>query len=87
MLLSKEDCASATSPGLGKPNPERVQGRPGARRTRSLVCKNKKHTSIVTAGFAGTTGLPRAMVLTAYFVLSPVTGLCCHRRQQMFLPT
>ncbi len=27
-------------------------------------------------------GIPRAMVLTAYFVLSPVTGLYCHRRSQ-----
>src|ERR1700730_9767297 len=26
---------------------------------------------------------PHAMVLTAYFVLSPVTGLFCHRRQRI----
>ena len=25
-------------------------------------------------------GIPRAMVLTVYFVLSPATGLFCHRR-------
>ncbi len=31
-------------------------------------------------GFAGTPGLPCAMVLTASFVLSPVIGLVCHRR-------
>jgi hypothetical protein len=30
-------------------------------------------------GFAGTPGLPCAMVLTASFVLSPVIGLVCHR--------
>jgi hypothetical protein len=32
-------------------------------------------------GHAGSPGIPRAMVLTAYFALSPVTGLVCHRRQ------
>ena len=30
--------------------------------------------------FAGTPGLPCAMVLTVSSALSPVTGLCCHRR-------
>jgi hypothetical protein len=30
--------------------------------------------------FTGTPGLPCAMVLTVSFALSPVTGLCCHRR-------
>src|SRR5260370_40766064 len=30
--------------------------------------------------FAGTPGLPCAMVLTVSFALSPVIGLCCHRR-------
>jgi hypothetical protein len=30
--------------------------------------------------FESAPGLPRAMVLTAYFALSPVTGLSCHRR-------
>src|SRR3954453_1941283 len=29
--------------------------------------------------FTGATGIPRAMVLTRYFVISPVIGLCCHR--------
>jgi hypothetical protein len=32
--------------------------------------------------FTGTPGLPCAMVLTAYFALSPVTGLVCHRRSR-----
>ena len=53
---------------------------PGARCTRSLVCKCRKHTSIVTTGSPESSGIPCAMVLTAYFVLSPVTGLFCHRR-------
>ena len=40
----------------------------------------KKHTSVVTTGSPVSPGLPCAMVLTAYLVLSPVTGLVCHRR-------
>ena len=52
---------------------------PGARCARSLVCKIKKHTSVVTTVTPETPGIPRAMVLTASFVLSPATGLCCHR--------
>jgi hypothetical protein len=53
---------------------------PGARRARSLVCKSRKHTSVVTTVTPETPGIPRAMVLTVSFVLSPVTGLVCHRR-------
>jgi hypothetical protein len=54
----------------------------GARRTRGLACKTKKHTSVVTEGSPVSPSIPCAMVLTAYFVLSPVTGLSCHRRLQ-----
>ena len=53
---------------------------PGARSTRSLVRKMKKHTSVVTTVTPETPGIPRAMGLTVSFVLSPVTGLVCHRR-------
>jgi hypothetical protein len=53
-----------------------------ADRTRSLACKIKKHTSIVTTGSPELPGLPCAMVLTAYIVLSPATGLFCHRRRR-----
>jgi len=42
--------------------------------------RNKKHTSVVTTGSPETPSFPCAMVLTACFVLSPVTGLSCHRR-------
>jgi hypothetical protein len=41
---------------------------PGARRARSLACKIKKHTSIVTTVTPESPGIPCAMVLTAYFV-------------------
>ena len=60
---------------------KRAQGKPGARRTRSLVCKGRKHTSSHHR-FAGTPGLPCAMVLTVSFALSPVIGLFCHRHLQ-----
>jgi hypothetical protein len=53
---------------------------PGARCTRSLACKIKKHTSVVTTGSPERPGIPCAMVLTVSFALSPVTGLFCHRR-------
>jgi hypothetical protein len=33
----------------------------------------------VTTGSARSSGIPCAMVLTVSFVLSPVTGLFCHR--------
>ena len=44
--------------------------------------KLKKHTSVVTTGTPQPAGIPRAMVLTAYSALSPVTGLSCHRRSR-----
>src|SRR5204863_2608081 len=53
---------------------------PGARCARSLACKIKKHTSIVTTVTPGSPGIPRTMVLTVSFALFPVTGLYCHRR-------
>ena len=43
--------------------------------------RNKiKHTSVVTTVTPESPGIPRAMVLTVSFVLSPVTMLVCHRR-------
>ena len=53
---------------------------PGARCTRSLVCTVQVAHECSHYRFTGTPGLPCAMVLTAYFVLSPATGLFCHRR-------
>jgi hypothetical protein len=57
---------------------------PGARRTRSLACKVKvahecrhhRYSRIHPA-------FPHAMVLTAYFVLSPATNSSCHRHQRI----
>src|SRR5207248_7966659 len=63
---------------------ERAQGMPGARCTRSLACKNKIAHKVVTTGSPEQPGIPRAMVLAAYFVISPVIGLFCHRRQRNY---
>src|SRR5215212_10431647 len=57
------------------PSTERAQGMPGARCTRSLACKNKKAHEVVTTSSPEQPGIPRAMVLTAYFEISPVIGL------------
>jgi hypothetical protein len=46
---------------------------PDAQCTRSLACKWKKHTSVVTTGTPQQAGTPCAMVLTVCFVLSPVS--------------
>jgi hypothetical protein len=61
------------------PRKQRAQGTPGARCTRSPLCKGRKHRGR-SHRCAGTPGIPCAMVLTAYVALSPVTGLFCHRR-------
>ena len=53
---------------------------PGARRTHSLACESDKPHELVTTGSPEIPSIPCATVLTAYFVLSPVTGLFCHRR-------
>ena len=39
-----------------------------------------------TTGTGGSSGLPCAVVLTVSFVLSPATGLFCHRRRAGLLP-
>ena len=59
---------------------------PGARCARSLACKIKKHTSKVTTVTPGSPGIPRAMVLTGYFVILCLPNLaeCANGR---FLPT
>src|SRR5215217_6808319 len=56
------------------PREKRAQGMPGARCTRSLACKNKKAHEVVTTSSPEQPGIPRAMVLTAYFEISPVIG-------------
>jgi hypothetical protein len=45
----------------------------------------EKNTRVSHHGHAGSPGIPRAMVLTVSFVLSPVTGLVCHRHRRSLL--
>jgi len=55
---------------------------PGAWCARSRAC-SVVNTRVSHHGHTGTPGIPRAMVLTAYFALSPVIGLFCHRHQRI----
>ena len=55
---------------------------PGARCTRSLVRKGRKHTSVVTTVAPEHPAFPHAMVLTVSFALSLVIGLSCHHRRR-----
>ena len=56
----------------------RVLDAPAASRAKVI-----KHPGVVTTGSPEIPSLPCAMVLTAYFALSPVTGLSCHRRSRI----
>ena len=55
---------------------------PGARSARSLVCSVLVAHECRHHGHAGSSGIPRAMVLTVSFALSSVIGLFCHRRRR-----
>ena len=44
--------------------------------------QNKKAYERSHHGSPEKSGIPRAMVLTAYIVIFPVIGLCCHRHQR-----
>jgi hypothetical protein len=57
----------------------KIRGRRECRAPRSLAC-SVKNTRVSHHGRAGSPGIPRAMVLTVSFGLSPVIGLSCHRR-------
>jgi len=61
---------------------KREQGMPGASRTRSLACRMREHTSIVTTGSAGTSRHSPRNGFTVSFALSPATWLCCHRHRR-----
>jgi hypothetical protein len=62
---------------------ERAQGRPGAGCTRGP--RATKSTGVGPQVNRSNAGLPCTMVLTVSFVLSPVTGLSCHRRPRQLL--
>src|SRR5712664_4802908 len=56
---------------------------PGARCTHSPACEVGSAHGSSPQVHRNHPAFPHAMVLTAYFVLSPVTGLVCHRRQRI----
>ena len=59
---------------------QRAQGRPGARCTRGLACKMHKEKRTRAYRFSGDTPAFPAQWFYGLYVLSPVTGLSCHRR-------
>ena len=72
-------------PEFCPPSNKRAQGKPDARCTRGLVCKQaqKKRTRAYRSS-GGDPAFP-ARWFTAYTVLSLVTGLSCHHRPQSLL--
>jgi hypothetical protein len=74
--IAPESCMHLDAPkSEGAGNAGRVSA-PAASRA-----KNKKHGELVHHGHTATSGIPRAMVLTVSFVLSPEIGLYCLRRR------
>src|SRR6266480_3781119 len=72
----------AISPELCKfvcASEQRAQGMPGARCTRGLVCQKLHIWRTRAYRAAETLRHPLRNGFTAYFVLSPVSGLFCHR--------
>jgi hypothetical protein len=55
------------------------------RHPRPRVRKWKAHELVTTVTAGNHPAFPHAMVLTAYFVLSSVIGLFCHRRRRSYL--
>ena len=76
----RPSCAFISRPNRGR-GERRVPAAPAAS---CALCIGKKHTS--KRVHRNHPAFPHAMVLTVSFVLSPVTGLFCHRRSaDMFL--
>src|SRR5882672_2662382 len=63
--------------------PLRAWGMPGARCTHSPACEVGSAHGSSPQVHRDHPAFPHAVVLTASFVLSPVTGLVCHRRQRI----
>jgi hypothetical protein len=59
---------------------KRAQGKPDARCTRGLVCKTAQKNAHEHTGSAEAIRPSLRNGFTAYSVLSPANGLCCHRR-------
>src|SRR4051812_1794706 len=64
--------------------PQRAWGMPGAQCTRSLACEMEVSTRASSPKVhRNHPAFPHAMVLTAYFVLSPATNSSCHRHRRI----
>jgi hypothetical protein len=82
--ISRRDAPEACM----KPSPLKSEGAGNAgrwMRPQPRVQMKKAHEQVTTVT-PESPGIPRAMVLTAYFVLSPVIGLYCHRHRRICLP-
>src|SRR6202008_5140034 len=84
-LKDRRDIASHSrgvkTPESGKSSaPIRAWGMPGAQCTRSLACKIKKHTSVVTTSPPESPGIPARDGVNGCFVFSPELGLFGLRR-------
>src|SRR2546423_14430671 len=63
---------------------QRAWGMPGAQCTRSLACEMEVSTRASSPKVhRNHPAFPHAMVLTAYFVLSPATNSSCHRHRRI----
>ena len=65
-----------------RPRKSEGAGNAGCPKHPQPVCIGSKHT-VVTTGTPESSGIPCAMVLTTYTVLSPATNSSCHRRQRI----
>jgi hypothetical protein len=68
--------------GIVRPKQMEGAGNAGCALHPQSHVQNKKAHEVVTTGSPEQSGIPRAMVLTAYSALSPVIGLSCHRRKR-----
>ena len=71
---SRPDCAGIVCPKIEGAGKARCSLHPQPR------TQTKKRTSVVATGSPKQSGLPCAMVLTAYSALSSATNSSCHRR-------
>jgi hypothetical protein len=78
----------AMRPSFDRVHPRilRVQGMPGARCTRGLVCKMHKEMRTRAYRFSGGIRHPLRDGFTAYAVLSSATNSSCHRRRRILRP-
>jgi hypothetical protein len=65
---------------VGPLETQRAQGKPGARCTRGLACNVHREHAHEHTGSAENIRPSLRNGFTAYFALSPATGLSCHRR-------